>query len=167
MEITFKSFVLFGSVILTGLSAGLFYSWSVSVIPGTQKISDIAYIETMQSINRAILNPAFFFVFFGSILFLSVASVYQFHTDKLTFWLMLISSICYLVGTIGVTGLGNVPLNNQLDALNLPELVQGKLRDFRTYYEIHWNKLHQIRTAFAVVSFLLATLSVFTASKNI
>lgn len=65
MEITIKSIVLLGTVILTGLSAGFFYAWSVSVIPGTQHISDTSYLQAMQSINRAILNPLFFVVFFG------------------------------------------------------------------------------------------------------
>ena len=166
MEISIKSFILFGAVVFTGLSAGLFYAWSVSVIPGTQKITDPAYLETMQSINRAILNPAFFLVFFGSMLFLSVSSIYQFHTNKVTFWLMLSSSIFYLIGTIGVTGLGNVPLNDQLDALILVKMNANKMSEFRKLYESNWNRLHLIRTVFAVVSFLLATTAIFTYSKQ-
>ena len=109
MEFSIKIVILFGAVILTGLSAGLFYAWSVSVIPGTEKVSDLTYLETMQSINRAILNFAFFSIFFGSILFLSIASIYQLHNNMLTFWLMLASSVIYLLGTVGVTALGNVP----------------------------------------------------------
>jgi uncharacterized membrane protein len=166
MEISIKSFILFGSVVLTGLSAGLFYAWSVSVIPGTQKVADPAYLETMQSINRAILNPAFFLVFFGSMLFLSVSSIYEFHTNKATFWLFLTSSIFYLIGTVGVTGLGNVPLNNQLEALDLVKLNTSKMAEFRQFYESNWNRLHLIRTVFAVVSFLLATTAIFTYSKQ-
>ena len=161
MEISIKSIIVFGSVILTGLSAGLFYAWSVSVIPGTQKISDTTYLETMQAINRAILNPAFFLVFFGSFVFLSIASIYQYNTSMTAFWLMLLASITYLIGTIGVTGLGNVPLNDQLEVLKLPELSSTKLADFRHYYEANWNRLHWIRTICAVVSFVLAVLSAF------
>ena len=161
MEISIKSIIVFGSVILTGLSAGLFYAWSVSVIPGTQRITDSTYLETMQSINRAILNPAFFLVFFGSIIFLSIGSIYQFNTSNTAFWLMLMASIIYLIGTVGVTGLGNVPLNDQLEVLKLPELSSTRLTDFRHYYESNWNRLHWIRTIFAVVSFVLSVLSAF------
>ena len=166
MELSIKSIILFGAVILTGLSAGLFYAWSVSVIPGTQKVSHEVYLQTMQSINRAILNPAFFFIFFGSIALLSIASVYQFHTSKLTFYLVLASAICYLIGTVGVTGLGNVPLNNQLDALDLAELKNSKLAEFRTFYESKWNLLHQVRTICAMGSFVLVVLAVFTQLKK-
>ena len=114
MEISIKSMVLFGSVILTGLSAGLFYAWSVSVIPGMLKVNDTVYLESMQSINRAILNPAFFLIFFGSAIFLCLGSVYGLHLHKGVFWLMLAASLCYLVGTLGVTIMGNVPLNLSL-----------------------------------------------------
>jgi uncharacterized membrane protein len=166
MDLSIKSFVLFGSVVLTGLSAGLFYAWSVSVIPGTQRVADVTYLQTMQSINKAILNPAFYLIFFGSIVFLSIASIYEIHTRSLTFWLLLFSSILYLVGTIGVTGLGNVPLNNQLDILTLAEMQKDKIEEFRKLYEVNWNRLHMVRTVFAVVSFILTVLALFTSSKN-
>ncbi len=166
MEISIKSFILFGAVILTGLSAGLFYAWSVSVIPGTQKVSDSTYLETMQSINRAILNPAFFLIFFGSLVFLSIGSISQFNTSKTTFWIMLTASVLYSVGTIGVTALGNIPLNNQLDLLNLSNMASDKIQEFRKFYEINWNRLHLIRTVFATASFVLSVIAVFTFSKN-
>jgi len=166
MEISIKSFFLIGSVLLTGLSAGLFFAWSVSVIPGTQKVIDATYLETMQSINRAILNPTFFLVFFGALIFLSISSIYEFHTNKVTFWLFLASSIFYLVGTVGVTALGNVPLNDQLDVLKLVEMNSDKMAEFRQYYESNWNRLHLIRTGFAIVSFILSVLGVFTISNN-
>lgn len=147
------------SIIFTGLSAGLFYAWQVSVIPGTRHTGDYNYLETMQSINRAILNPAFFLIFFGALITLSIASIYEFHTSKLVFGLMVSASIIYLVGTFGVTALGNVPLNNELDVLELSELAPQKLREFRKYYETNWNRLHLIRTVFAVLSFLMALLA--------
>ncbi len=161
MEITLKTIVLIGSVILTGLSAGFFYAWSVSVIPGTLKVPDLTYLETMQSINRAILNPAFFLIFFGSLVFLGIASIYEFHSGKLVFGLMLGSAITYLIGTFGVTAMGNVPLNNQLDVLELAQMNVEQISEFREYYEARWNRWHAIRTVFAVIAFLAATLALF------
>lgn len=167
MEISFNTLVLLCSVLLTGLSAGFFYAWSVSVIPGTKRIGESAYLETMQSINRAILNPAFFLIFFGTIIFLIIGSAYQLNAGNTTFWFMLMASLVYLLGTIGVTGLGNVPLNNKLDALNLDDLSSQKILEFRNYYESKWNRLHLIRTIFAVLSFLLSVVALFTQSKNL
>jgi uncharacterized membrane protein len=166
MEISIKSFVLFGAVVLTGLSAGFFYAWQVSVIQGTLLVKDSVYLETMQSINRAILNPWFFAVFFGSLIFLSIGSIYQFNTNKWVFGLILASSIVYLVGTFGITAAGNVPLNDELDALNLSELTSEKMAEFRSYYETKWNRLHLQRTVFSVLSFVLAVLALFIEYKK-
>ncbi len=161
MEISIKSITLFGSLILTGLSAGFFYAWQVSVIPGTLKINDLNYLETMQSINREILNPRFFLIFFGPILLLLVASVFSFSSQKMVFALMILATLTYLIGTFGITVGGNVPLNDQLDALNIADLSMEKMAEFRAKYEIEWNKFHTRRTAFAVLSFILALLAAF------
>ena len=167
MDISIKTILLLGAVVLTGLSAGFFVAWSVSVIPGTKKVMDLTYLETMQSINRAILNPAFFMIFFGSLAFLSIASIYEFHSNKWVFGFMVAASVTYLLGTIGVTGLGNVPLNDQLEVLKIPEASAQKISEFREYYEDNWNILHLIRTVFAVISFILAVLALFMHSYKV
>ncbi|SHM55635.1 Uncharacterized membrane protein [Cyclobacterium lianum] len=167
MDISIKTFSLIGSVILTGLSAGLFLAWSVSVIPGTKKLEDLTYLATMQSINRAILNPGFFLIFFGSLILLCFSFFSEFNHNKLTFWLLLFACTSYLIGTIGATGIGNVPLNDQLEALNLSKISQNKMSVFRKYYETNWNRLHQIRTVFALVSFVLALLALCYQNSKI
>ncbi len=166
MELSVKAIILLTAVVLTGLSAGLFYGWSVSVIPGTQRVADSVYLETMQNVNRAILNPAFFLVFFGSVVLLFTSSITHYGANKTVFWLLLGSAVIYLGGMVGVTGLGNVPLNNQLDALNLTQMSSGELADFRSIYEDKWNRLNHIRTGFAIVSFIISLVAVFIYSKQ-
>ena len=161
MEISIKAIGLLSSIILTGLSAGFFVAWSVSVIPGTLKVADIVYLETMQSINRAILNPVFFLVFFGSVILLFISTVLEFNTNKPAFYLMLAATLVYLFGTIGVTGMGNVPLNNQLDVMNLKTLGSAELSEFRQMYETDWNRLHTYKTVFAVIAFILAIIGLW------
>ncbi|MEM9261827.1 MAG: DUF1772 domain-containing protein [Bacteroidota bacterium] len=161
MIISLKSITLYAAFFLTGLSAGLFYAWAVSVIPGTQRVSDTTYLESMQAINRAILNPAFYVVFMGPVIALS-SSTFQHHSTGLPFWLLLGATLLYLLGTFGVTIFGNVPLNNQLDLLELPQLNALQAKEFRLTYEQQWNRLHLYRTIAAVASFgaaLVATLA--------
>ena len=123
MEFNIKNAMLFLSLFTTALSAGLFYAWVVSVIPGTKKIPDQAYLETMQSINREILNAGFFFIFFGAFFFLICSTYLQYKVKVDTvFYLMLLATILYAVGTIGVTMFGNVPLNNMVEAMDLSSL---------------------------------------------
>lgn len=165
MEISSKSITLFIAILLIGLSSGLLTAWSISVIPGTRKVSDITYLETMQSINKAILNPLFFIVFFVSLLF-SIASTVQLHSSGWRFWILGSASLIYAFGTIGITGLGNVPLNNQLDVLNISSLSLEEAKSFRLLYESKWNRLHTYRTIFSLISFILMIASSLFHSKN-
>lgn len=167
MELSVKTTSLFLAILLTGLSAGLFYAWEVSVIPGTKQIPDRSYLETMQSINRAILNPAFFIIFFGSLVFLLVSSYMQYTAAvNLSFWLVLGATLTYLIGTFGVTVLGNVPMNEALDAVILQDLSSEELKDTRTSYEGKWNQWHSVRTIFSVLAFTLCLLAAFIDNSN-
>jgi uncharacterized membrane protein len=162
MEISAKIITLFIAVLFTGLAAGFFYAWEVSVIQGTKLISDKTYLETMQAINRAIINPGFLFVFMGTLFLLAGSSYLQYRSGvNLSFWFILSATIVYAIGTFGVTMGGNVPLNDALDALSLNEMSPEQMKSFRMSYEVKWNKLHSIRTVFGVISFALSLLAVF------
>ena len=154
------------SLVLTGLSAGLFFGWSVSVIPGTQKVDDLSYLNTMQNINREILNPGFFIVFFGSLIALGLSTYFTYPVSTTGFSTLLIATLMYLVGSLGVTGMGNVPLNNELEALKLAALSSQEITAFRQYYESRWNKLHQCRMLFSVLSFIMTLLALNFQFKN-
>ena len=167
MEFSFKGSTLFFAILLTGLSAGLFYAWEVSVIPGNKRISDKSYVESMQAINRAILNPAFYVIFFGSLLFLLLNTYAQFRSGIfLGFYLMLGASLTYLLGTFGVTVFGNVPLNEGLDLIQLEELTKEAISEVRQVYEVKWNRLHRIRTFFAGLSLILSMLATFLNTEH-
>ncbi|GAB5408322.1 MAG: DUF1772 domain-containing protein [Balneolaceae bacterium] len=159
MELSLTSTSLFASIILTGLSAGFFYAWQVSVIPGTLKVSDVNYLLTMQSINKEILNPSFFLIFFGSLIAMTTTSFLTYGSGE-TFWFTLSATLVYLLGTFFVTSAGNVPLNNQLEALNIGKLSMDQISEFRAMYEPKWNRLHLIRTAFSVISFILLLMTI-------
>ena len=83
-----KTIVFFITVLLNALSTGFFFAWSVSVILGTKKVGHLTYLETMQSINREILNPLFFIVFFGNLIALGITTYLQFN-NKTVFVLVL------------------------------------------------------------------------------
>jgi uncharacterized membrane protein len=163
MEITIKDTALYISIVLTGLSAGFFYAWQVSVIPGTKLIQDYTYIETMQKINRAIINLPFMLIFLGPVL-IQVLCIVLYWDTTLPFWMILISTLTYGLGTVVVTGTGNVPLNDALDRLKLSEMSKEQIASERKDYEAKWNRLHLIRTLFAVLSFMLLLAAVFVHS---
>jgi uncharacterized membrane protein len=164
MDLTTESIIWLIATLLTGLSAGFFYAWQVSVIPGTKLINARSYIETMQSVNRAIINPAFLLIFVGPLL-LQILTIYLYRgTSAMAF--LLGACICYFAGTLLVTGLGNVPLNNALELLNSADMSPGQLDQSRLQYELKWNRLHTLRTIFAVLSFIFMLIPAIIQLQN-
>jgi uncharacterized membrane protein len=155
---------LFLTIFLMSLIAGLFYAYSVSVNPGLNKLSDIEYLKAMKSINRAILNPRFFLSFIGTLVITPGTTALYFRNvgADSSFYLLLISSVIYIVGVFGVTMLGNVPLNNTLDALTIANQPHRELKSGRLQFEMPWNRLHTIRTVANLSSLALALLALIT-----
>ena len=143
------------SILSTGLMAGLFYAYSVSVNPGLGLLNDASYLRAMQSINRAILNPIFFRTFIGTLLLLSVSTwlEYSLVGKTGTFYWLLASSLLYFFGVFLVTVIGNVPLNNTLDRFNIDEATTEAVEQQRLAFEGPWNRLHLIRTLANVLTF--------------
>src|SRR5699024_1048122 len=106
--------------------------------------------------NRGVLNPAFFIIFLGPVLLLLVSSLLQLREAiNASFWLMLCATVAYLTGTVGVTVLGNVPLNNVLDPVMMNDLSVKELKRIRHSFESKWNSFHAVRTVFSIISFIL------------
>lgn len=148
------------AVLLTGLAAGLFYSYACSVTGGLGKLSDREYLLAFQSIDNVILNAWFFTSFMGNLVVLPLATWRSYHmSDSFSFWLLLGVTIVYVIGVFGVTMVGNVPLNNMLKDFDVNTASPQALFSLRERFEAPWNKLNLIRTIAAILSFLLAILS--------
>jgi len=157
-----NTIILIIATLSSGLMAGLFYSWSISVTPGLAKMSDENYLQAFQSMNRAILNPAFFIFFFGLVVLLPLLTYlhYQSPVDA-KFWYIISATIFYMIGIMTVTIFGNVPMNNTLEALQIESMDLEKMASFRLGFESKWNKLNMIRTicsSLAFVSLIIACL---------
>ena len=138
------------SALLLGLAAGLFFAFSVSVMPGLRQVDDGTFASTMNAINRAILNPVFGVVFVGALLAPAAAAVLAFGAGEPTRgWVIVASGVVYLVGVLFVTGAVNVPLNDAL----------AKNSD-RAAFESRWVRFNAVRTVANVVAFALALVAI-------
>jgi len=161
--ITFQNVNLVITATTTALIAGLFYAWTCSVIPGLARLSNFEYIRAMQSLNLSIQNPLFFASFLGTALLLPVCSYLHFGQPISTrFWLLLISTAIYLIGVLGVTIFGNVPLNDSLAAFQLDSASVNEIAEARSRFENRWNSLNTIRTvasSFSIILIILACIN--------
>jgi len=166
MVLNFENLGLTALIILTGLSAGLCFTWSNSITPGIGKLNDFGYLLSFQEMNRAILNPTFFVVFFGPFI-LSLINLYVFrNATNSIIWLIIFATIIYVFGVLLVTIFGNVPLNEILDKTELTTASIDELKNLRNKFEVKWNRLHLIRTLSSISSFIVLIISLIQITKN-
>jgi len=148
-----RALTLGGATLTTGLVAGVFYAYSVSVDPGLAAQSDASYVATMQEINERIQNPLFFASFIGAVLFLLAALVI--HLPRLRsgrFLLISLACLLYIGGGFLLTAFINVPMNDQLATVD-PEAPARVLSRAREAYEGPWDFWNGVRTIFSALSF--------------
>ncbi|BAU15414.1 hypothetical protein LEP3755_59720 [Leptolyngbya sp. NIES-3755] len=112
-----------------GLIAGVFFAFSTFVMQALAQQPPPTAIATMQSINITVINPWFMTAFLGTgaaCLLLSIVSLLKWQQPSSAY--LLIGSLLYLIGTIGVTIGFNVPLN---DGLALPLAHAKRVRKAR------------------------------------
>jgi uncharacterized membrane protein len=137
-----------------GVMAGFFFAFSVVVMPGFDEADPLTAMAAMQAINDAVQNAVFFLGFFGApVLCLAVIARGLVRRDRAG-WLGVAAGVAYLVGVFGVTVGFNVPLNDDLAALDptLPANAPA-MGD----YIREWTAWNHVRTVAGVVAFALLT----------
>lgn len=131
-------------------SAGFFWSWSFTVMPGFAAARPEAAAEAMRAVNANITGPFFAFVFFGPGLLAAVAALLAFATGRgATASWALAAAVVYGAGVIGVTVAANLPLNAALAAAPPaadPAEVWGAFAG-------PWTAWNHLRTAAASLAF--------------
>jgi len=134
----------------TGLAGGIFFAFSNFVMSALGQVPSTQGAAVMQKINVTVLNPLFFIAFFGTGL---VALLAGFATPDP--WtapggiLSRLGAILYLFGTLGVTILFNVPLN---DKLARTDLNDPALADTWAQYSKAWMRWNHVRTVCAFLA---------------
>jgi len=159
MDFTFQNIAIIALTLSTGLSAGLCFTWSNTITTGIGNLDNYGYLSAFQQMNRTILNPTFFSVFFGPF-FLGLINLYAFkNAPSSLIWLLILATVLYFFGVALVTIFGNVPLNEILDKTDLISASREDLKTLRDTFEAPWNRLHLIRTISSISSFLLLILT--------
>ena len=143
----------------SGLIAGVFFAFSVSVMAALGRQPPAAGISAMQAINVVIVNPLFLGAFMGTALIgvvLAIAAVMRWSYPGAAY--LLAGGVLYVAGCFLLTMVCNVPLNNRLAAIR-PDSVEGA--NFWRRYLVEWTNWNHARTAAsfaAAACFIMALL---------
>ncbi|MFJ6433541.1 DUF1772 domain-containing protein [Streptomyces sp. NPDC091416] len=147
-----QQFTLILTTLATGLMAGLFAAFAYSVMPGLARSSDRTFVEAMQNINKAILNPFFMLPFMAAIPLLGLAVVlaWRGHGRAALPWLIA-ALVLYLLAFMVTSGL-NVPLNDQLAKAGSPDRIKDPAA-VRENFESTWAAWNVVRALLHTAAF--------------
>lgn len=134
----------------SGLIAGAFFAFSTFVMEALGKLPANQGIAAMQSINVVVINPIFLGVLFGTaalVLFLGFGAMRHL-SDSSAIWIVAGTAL-YVIGTVVVTMVFNVPLNNALAAVD--PASAGGVAVWADYLRT-WTNWNHVRTLAALAA---------------
>jgi uncharacterized membrane protein len=148
--------VLVAAAVVAALQAGTYFTWSTGVMPGLARVDDRTFVDAVQQMNIAIVNPVFIATFLGAPL-LAVAAAGVTHGSARR-WA--IAATVLSVGTLVISFAGNIPLNDALAHAGHVDRIKD-LHAVRADFEGLWVKLNIGRcltSAGALACLAMATL---------
>jgi uncharacterized membrane protein len=142
MSDVLREVVLIAATLTMGLMAGVFAIFSNAIMPGLHKTDDRTFVAAFQSIDRAIINPAFMVTFLSPLALSTLATLLHL-TDEgrpLLPWIV-VAFVLYLLVFV-ITIRVNVPRNNEIkaagdvDRLTDPHTVRERFDEARW---VRWN----------------------------
>ena len=158
----FFYFCLFLSILSCSLVTGFIFTYAIIVMPGLSKLSDKEFLKAFQITDAVIQNRQriFMLIWVGSIMsVLSLLLISIAYVGLSETWLIVLVTLIYLFRVQGVTILIHLPLNNQIQKLNLEKLKDDNLKNERLIFETKWYFFNNIRTTIAF--FVSLTLLIF------
>ncbi len=154
------------SIVFTGAIFGFFFAWVCSTMWGLDAADPRIAIEAMQEMNDSVRNAVFFPAFFLTPVVLTGAGVLARrggHVRAGT-WFFVAAAV-YLVGGQIVTGVVNVPMNEDLADVVVPESVDEARRIWDDYSG-RWQRFNLARTVFSGISLVLAAVGLAALSSG-
>ncbi|MDT0307885.1 anthrone oxygenase family protein [Streptomyces sp. DSM 44917] len=145
---------------------GVFFSFSVAVMPGLDAAGPVESVRAMQGINDKILNPLFLTTFVGVPLAAAATGVLLLVLGHRAAGLaFLAAAAAYALGAFLPTAAVNVPLNDTLAALGGVD-DPARAAEAWAAYAPRWTRWNSLRAAFSAVTLLLAALGAWLWGRS-
>ena len=145
------------SAVGAGLMAGLFFIFSVCIMPALDRLPPNEGTAAMQQINIVIQSPLFLLVFMGTGLAgLALAITSAWTWDEPHASLRLAGGLLYVIGSIVLTFAYHIPRNDALDAVKAGT-SEGAAEWARFLRE--WVPANHVRTIASIASVVTLTLA--------
>lgn len=144
--------VLVAAVITAGLSAGFFFAFSHTIMPGLGGGGDRTFVGGFQAIDRAVINPWFLISYLGPLILSGVAGALHLSADSRSVLLPAALGFVLYVVMMVITARVHLPLNAQLKSAGDPDRI-ADLADTRERFETRWVRWNHVRTVLVLATF--------------
>lgn len=154
MSVTAQTALLLATL-LCSLVAGFLFAFAVVVMPGIKSLRDRDFLHAFRAVDGVIQrgDPLFGLVWVGSALAVAAGlALGAGQVDGLERMLLVLASGVYLLGVQLPTFIVNIPLNREVQALDLEGADGTAWRSARERFEPRWNRWNRIRTMLAILS---------------
>ncbi|HXV32205.1 MAG TPA: anthrone oxygenase family protein [Sinorhizobium sp.] len=152
--VAFIPSMAFVAVIGSGLMAGLFFVFSVCIMPALSRLPPEEGVAAMNAINIVIQRPLFLIAFLGTGLLGLILVVAAFLAGGEEAYLLSAGGVVYLFGVLAVTIVFNVPLNDALAAARGQAATELWQQRYLTDW-VWWNHARTIASIGALALFVL------------
>ena len=148
------------SIVFSGAIFGFFYAWVCSTMWGLDQADPRVAIAAMQAMNASVRNAVFFPAFFLTPLVLGVtATVLHVGRQSASGRWFAAAAIVYLVFGLFLTMAINVPMNEALAEIGIPDDVEAA-RQIWQDYSVRWQIWNQTRAFASSLALVLASIGV-------
>ena len=148
-----REVVLIAATMTIGLMAGVFGIYSNAIMPGLRQTDDRTFVAAFQSIDRAIINPAFMVTFFGALALTALAALLHLTSDQRPMLPWIGAALVLYLFVVVITIRIHVPRNNEIKAAGGIDRMIDPHGVRERFDEDRWARWNHVRTFTSTVAF--------------
>lgn len=149
---------------MCSLVAGLLFAFAIVVMPGIRSLNDRDFIRAFQVMDRIIQNnqPIFMLVWVGSVITLVISVLLGVgQVDGLGRFILIFATLAYILCVQLPTLAINIPLNNELQSIDVSAIDETGQSAVRKEFEERWTLWNYVRTVFACLTSLFLMILIY------
>lgn len=147
--------LLLAAALSTALVSGLLLGFAVVAMPGLATLDDRSFLRGFAAMDRVIQDrqPLFMLLWLGSIVAVVAATAVGVTTlDGADRVALVAASVLYLAGVQLPTVVVNIPLNDEVQAVDLDAASADEVAALRRRFEPRWTRWNAIRSVLGVTA---------------
>ena len=165
MSDVLREVVLIAATLTTGLMAGVFGLYSNAIMPGLRRTDDRTFVAAFQSIDRAIINPAFMATFLGALVLTALTALLHFTGEARSLLPWIVAALVLYLVVFVVTIRVNVPRNNEIKAAGDVDRMTDVHGVRERFNEARWVRWNHLRAFASILAFGLLSCALIQSGQ--